>query len=194
MNAKPQTSLMLAAVWVGGIALPVSFAGAAAAPNGRQLDFAINLIGQPQEMHGNNPKYGIEDDTERPPKPPQASPAPTVFRLLAMPGIRSLSNGASELSGISDLQSDADSAASGPIEVDALPDPTGGLRSLLDIAGPSPYAGSQWLDLLSFSPDQASGAPLLPGARLAGAVPGPGALAILGLAAAFAGRRRRRND
>lgn len=194
MNATRNTSLMLAAVWVCGIGLPVSHA--LAATGSRQLDLAPSFVPgtPPQQMHGNNPKYGLEDDTlEQPPKaPPHADWSPRVRSMLE-PGHSVVSARGGVLPGLPDLKTDIDSPF-GFEEIDFTQDPSNALRAMLVPPGPAPYAGPESADLGGLLPEADFRAAQLPGLPKNGAVPAPGTLAILGLAAALAGRRRRRHD
>jgi hypothetical protein len=194
MNAKRQTSLMLAAVWVCGIGLPVS--DAPAATGSGQLDLAPSFVPgpPPQQMHGNNPKYGVEDDTlDQPPKdPPHADWSPKVRSALENGHSVVLARGGSVLPGLPDLRSDIDSPFEFE-EIDLSQDPSSALRAMLLPPGPAPYAGPESPDLVGLLPEAEISSTQLPGIPRNGAVPAPGTLAILGLAAAIAGRRRRRH-
>lgn len=193
MNATQKTSLMLAAVWVCGIGLPVSHAPAATGSG--QLDLAPSFVpGTPQQMHGNNPKYGVEDDTlEQPPKgPPHAYWKPRA-RYVLQPDYGVVSVQGVVLPGVPDLSSNVDSPFDFE-EIDLTLDPSNAMRAMLLPPGPAPYAGPVSADLGGLLPEADFRAAQLPGIPGTGAVPAPGTLAILGLAAALARGRRRRND
>ncbi len=171
MNAKRKTSLMLIA-WGCAVGLPASLADA----------------------HGNNPKpeYGSADETlEQPPKePPHADSGPKA-RSMLQPGHSVVSRRGGVLPGLPDLKSDIDSPFDFE-EIDLTQDPSNGMRAML-MPGPAPYAGPTSADMGGLLPEADFRAAQLPGLPKNGAVPAPGTLAILGMAAAIAGRRRRRH-
>jgi hypothetical protein len=170
MNVKRHISLVVCAVAVG---VPATWAGA----------------------HGNNPKYGSADETlDTPPKaPPHAEPSPRAGYVVERGHSVVSARGGTVQPRIPDLRGDVDETYAAQ-EIDSFMNPPGSLHGLLGpgSGGPSPWAGADAPTPGRLLPDAGARMAQLPGVPGASAVPAPATLALLGLAAAAAGGRRRR--